>query len=173
MPLIGIAQISVLGEFLFHLFSCYYRLMDIRERFLKHVNKTTRCWFWTGAINDKGYGWVSRSKKLGPPRAHRLSYELFVGRIPKGRWVLHKCDVPLCVRPNHLFIGTPKDNTQDMLRKGRAVRGEKASWSKIKEDDVRAIRASTESQRTLAKRYGMGQQSISLIKRRINWKHVV
>lgn len=87
--------------------------------------------------------------------------------------VLHRCDVRGCVNPKHLFLGTAKDNTSDMLRRNRAIRGEKASWSKITEEDVRAIRVSKDSQRVLAKRYKIGQQSISLIKRRINWKHVL
>ena len=146
--------------------------MDIRERFLKSVNKTKTCWLWTGALNTKGYGWISRTRKLGPTRAHRLSYEMYVGHIPKGKLVLHRCDVKECVNPAHLFVGTPADNTNDMIRKARQVKGEKASWSKITVRDVKAIRASKEDQETLAARYGLCQQSISLIKRRINWSHV-
>lgn len=145
---------------------------DTLTRFLSHVNKTPTCWLWTGAVNDKGYGWVSRTRALGPTRAHRLSWELHEGNIPKGKCVLHKCDVPLCVNPGHLFIGTKKDNTQDMLRKNRAPKGEICSWSKLTEKEVKEILRSIESQRTLAKRYGVIQQTISSIKRRIIWKHV-
>jgi hypothetical protein len=136
------------------------------------VNQTATCWLWTGAVNDKGYGWVSRTRALGPTRAHRFSWEIHRGQIPKGKCVLHKCDVPLCVNPDHLFLGTRKDNTRDMMRKGRCINGERASWSKLTEKEVREILKSKDSQRTLARRYGVIQQTISSIKRRINWKHV-
>jgi len=101
-----------------------------------------------------------------------MSYEIHVGKIPKGKYVLHHCDKPLCVNPTHLFIGNQLDNVADMMGKGRNIKGEKCPWSKVTEDDVRAIRISGEDQDTLATRYGLCQQSISLIVRRINWKHV-
>ena len=146
--------------------------MDTLTRFMGKVNQTATCWLWTGAVNDKGYGWVSRTRALGPTRAHRFSWEIHRGQIPKGKCVLHKCDVPLCVNPDHLFLGTRKDNTRDMMRKGRCINGERASWSKLTEKEVREILKSKDSQRTLARRYGVIQQTISSIKRRINWKHV-
>jgi len=82
--------------------------------FLERVAKTETCWYWTGHLNSKGYGIFK--KKL----AHRASYKLFVGPIPPDMLVCHTCDTPDCVNPEHLFLGTFKDNTRDMINKGRA-----------------------------------------------------
>lgn len=152
--------------------------MDTQKRFLKYVDQTPSiehppgCWIWIGAKRHNGYGWFNLGRKIGPRRAHRIAYEWWVGKIPKGQLVLHFCDNRACVNPSHLFVGDAHDNTKDMLKKGRETRGEKASWSKITEKDVKAIRASRKSQDELASQYGLCQQSISLIQRRINWKHV-
>lgn len=146
--------------------------MDTLNRFLKHVRKTDTCWLWTSGLNEHGYGWVSRTRKLGPTRAHRMSYELHVGPIPKGMFVLHHCDNPPCVNPDHLYLGTQLDNVEDMRKRQRFAKGESASWSKVTEQDVRDMRASSDSQDVLAARYGLCQQSVSLIIRRVNWKHV-
>jgi hypothetical protein len=88
-------------------------------RFWAKVDKTTDCWLWTGGKHRQGYGQISIARKMA--LAHRVSYELEVGPIPPGMSVLHKCDVPGCVRPDHLFTGTQKDNMADCARKGRTV----------------------------------------------------
>ena len=93
------------------------------ERFWSHVTRTLDgCWLWMAAKAHKGYGAV------GIPggkttKAHRVSYELQFGPIPDGACVLHRCDVPACGRPTHLFLGSKADNNADMRSKGRAVRG--------------------------------------------------
>lgn len=85
--------------------------------FWEHVNKTESCWLWTGPRTGTGYGVFSIA---GQRRmTHRWSYEWAHGQIPDGHGVLHKCDVPLCVNPAHLFTGTQADNMRDMLQKGR------------------------------------------------------
>ena len=147
--------------------------MSIHERFLKYTNKTDGCWLWTAGINHAGYGRMSRTRKLGPALAHRISYELHVGKIPKNRCVLHICDVPRCVNPKHLYLGTRIDNAKDRVDRGRATKGEKCSWALVTEKDVRAIRASKEMQVTLAARYGVSTTCIRHIIRRLNWKHVI
>ena len=88
------------------------------DRFLDRVQKQeSGCWVWTGANNGLGYGVM----RLGLKQvyAHRFSYEQFVSPIPDGLCICHKCDNPRCVNPDHLFLGTQKDNMQDCSRKGR------------------------------------------------------
>ncbi len=133
------------------------------------------CWLWT-ASTSKGYGQLSRGTGLSPYKAHRLSWELHRGPIPEGMDMLHKCDTPSCVNPDHLFVGTAKDNVDDMDSKGRRVNAQPkgvAHWqSKLTDDEVRAIRAATESQRAIGRQFGVHQTLVSLIKLRKIWKHV-
>lgn len=92
----------------------------IKDRFWSKVNKTDTCWLWTARTNNWGYGAIcAGGMNNGWLRAHRVAWELTNGPIPKGAYVLHKCDVPACVNPDHLWLGSLKDNTQDMMRKGR------------------------------------------------------
>jgi hypothetical protein len=96
----------------------YGRLMDEMERrFWDRVGLDDGCWPWLGKPNVQGYGQLrGRGTML---TAHRLSWELHHGPIPQGKWICHHCDNHICVRPDHLFLGTPKDNTHDMIRKDR------------------------------------------------------
>ncbi len=90
----------------------------LEERFWSKVDKSGECWIWTGATRTSGYGAFA----VPPGRvrdAHRMSFELSGGEIPAGAFVCHHCDTPRCVRPGHLFIGTPADNTHDMVSKQR------------------------------------------------------
>ncbi len=94
------------------------------ERFWGKIRKTRGCWIWIGSTNPNGYGQL-RVTKRKLVLAHRFSYELHKGRIPKRRFVLHKCDNPPCVKPTHLKLGNNSDNMKDASRKGRltGVRG--------------------------------------------------
>lgn len=111
-------------------------------------------------------------------RAHRVAWRLVNGPIPEGMWVLHHCDNPSCVNPKHLFLGTPKDNAQDMIKKGRQGdnRGENAGGAKLTAEDVRAIRREYArggvTQRALARRYGVSKGSIWYIVNYGTWKHL-
>lgn len=94
------------------------RYGTLAERFWEKVEKTDGCWLWTASLTNKGYG-EFRLNEPSPILAHRVAYELAHGPIPPGLFVCHHCDNPPCVRPDHLFLGTQKDNAQDMVRKGR------------------------------------------------------
>src|SRR3990167_10016094 len=110
--------------------------------------------------------------------AHRLSYQLLVGDIPVGKCVLHKCDVPRCVRPLHLFLGTIADNNRDMVAKGRLSdrRGINGPRAILNEQQVIAIRKSYRPWkvpiRVLAERFGVSASAISSILTRRSWKHI-
>lgn len=95
----------------------------VGRRFWAKVEKGPGCWLWTGAKNSRGYGQTASGLKGKSKLAHRASYEHFYGPIPDGLYVLHRCDVPHCVNPQHLFVGTAADNMQDAVRKGRALVG--------------------------------------------------
>jgi hypothetical protein len=96
-----------------------YTRIPPADRFWKFVNKTNDCWLWTGNLYPVGYGCfsVSPGKSIG---AHRCSWQLANGPIPDGLYILHRCDVRACVRPDHLFLGTQADNVHDTESKGRA-----------------------------------------------------
>lgn len=89
-------------------------------RFMAHVSPepNSGCWLWTAAISTNGYGLLSttRSRQV---RAHRFAYESMHGPIPDGLYICHRCDTPSCVNPDHLFLGTPRDNLNDAKSKGR------------------------------------------------------
>ena len=137
----------------------------------KFIEKSrSDCWLWTASTLPSEYGQFGVDGKV--KKAHRVSWELHKGPIPEGLCVCHKCDVPSCVNPNHLFLGTNAENSRDMAKKGRAPRGERSGHAKVTEDQVRAIRADTRLQREIAPDYGLSQATISQIKLRSRWAHV-
>lgn len=121
------------------------------------VNKITGCWEWIGVPGNHGYGQISR--KL----AHRHSYEIHKGEIPNGLFVCHICDNRICVNPDHLFLGSCKDNAQDASQKGRTAHGEKSPFAKLRTVDVISIRESNLSLEELANSYNVSVVTIKRI----------
>lgn len=133
------------------------------------------CWVWIAAQDKDMYGKFRVDGK--DIRAHQYSWQLFSGRpVPPGIQVCHKCDHPYCVNPNHLFLGTTKDNTQDRHEKCRDARGEKIGSSKMNEEKVKEIRelyvTGNYTQDQLSNLYGVVQSVISSIVLEKTWKHV-
>lgn len=149
----------------------------VEERFWSKVNKSslaTACWLWIASTDSNGYGVSHNSLKV--VKAHRHSWELHNGPIPKGMCVLHHCDNPPCIRPDHLFLGTHADNALDKVKKGRqrALKGEQCSWAKLKRSQVIEIRQLLReglSQAKIAKFFKVSQTAISSIKSGRFWKH--
>lgn len=89
-------------------------------RFWKRVAKSeSGCWMWKGSVDGGGYGTISTCRGYAPAKAHRVSWEMRNGLIPQGMDICHRCDTPGCVNPEHLFLGSRKDNVHDCIRKGR------------------------------------------------------
>ncbi len=146
----------------------------LRERFERKfvACPMSGCWLWQGAEMKNGYGKIHlggqyrRTKEL----AHRAAYELFVGTIPAGLLVLHRCDVPSCVNPAHLFLGTHDDNMLDMSIKGRGTTGERCNFAKLTRTQVSAIRGSTQDSRALAEQFAVSESQINRIVKRSSWR---
>jgi hypothetical protein len=150
---------------------------SLKERFESKVHKTSYCWMWTGAKSSTGYGSIGSGRRRDPVlHAHRVSWAMYRGAIPKGMYVLHCCDNRLCVNPEHLFLGTHATNMKDMREKGRQSRGASRPLAKLTEKQVQEIRQRYNqggcTQREMAIEYGMGQAEISDIITRKKWKHV-
>lgn len=142
----------------------------IEEKFWSKVLKTPSCWLWKGCLVRGGYGGLSIGKPQRPYRAHRISWVIHYGPVPDGLFVLHHCDIRNCVRPDHLFLGTKRDNTLDMMRKGRGVFGarpgnhnaQKLDGSQVKEIGV-LYSTGLYSQDRLGIMFGISQSTISKI----------
>lgn len=147
-----------------------YCSVPIIERFWEKVDKKgeDECWEWLASKNHASGTMFAWDNKYWT--AHKISYKLFIGEIPKGLCILHRCDNPLCVNPKHLFLGTHQDNMNDMAIKGRAY-GTRLKKQNIKE--IFRLHALGEPQHKIGKLFGVCQQYISKILRKKVWKHVV
>lgn len=132
------------------------------------------CWLWIGSVRNEQipYGRIMVNGKS--VQATRFSYERFVGEVPQNMFVCHRCDNSICVNPHHLFLGTPKDNMDDMAEKGRKYRQKGTiHWnSKLSEEDVIAIRNSESKSVVLAKQYGVSDRQIAKIRLGQRWIHI-
>jgi hypothetical protein len=162
---------------------------SIEDRFWAKVQKTDGCWLWTASLRNKGYGafaYTTKDGRLVQDRAHRFSWRLHHGAIPDGLCVLHRCDVPACVNPDHLFLGTKAENNADMAAKGRHVsggthspgryrRGTEHHNAKLTAGDVRAIRAERSggaSFGALSRKWNLASGYVHRLVHRKAWGHV-
>jgi len=146
---------------------CYeHKTTPLADRFWPKVRKTETCWLWIGGKTKAGYGMTYMNGRL--ILAHRASWILVKGIDPGEMQVLHHCDVPNCVNPEHLFLGNAKDNLAEMARKKRGT-------ATFTADQVREIRKAAQdgvSQRILARRWGVTQAAIWCVLHRWTYAHV-
>jgi hypothetical protein len=153
-------------------FSLQKRIPQFWAR-VKVTANSDRCWEWTGYCLKSGHGVTSRKAEV--MLAHRFAWFITHGEVPSGLHVLHSCDNPPCVNPNHLFLGTHQDNVADMVSKGRQQRGERCHLSKYTEDVVRLLKERLRSGWTVRKCsevMGIPYNTVGAINRGYSWKHV-
>lgn len=142
---------------------------SLAERFWLKVVKTDGCWFWTGSQDKHGYGRITRGRRGdGRLKAHRAAWELVNGPFDYNLEVLHRCDNPPCVRPDHLELGTHAKNMRDAAIRGRIA-------SKLTPSDVRQIRkllANGDGPAVIGRRFGVRDTTIHWIKQGLHWSHV-
>lgn len=148
----------------------------VEQRLIAHSAPAENgCVLWLAYRNAGGYGRTSANGRL--MLAHRAAYELRHGPIPAGLDACHRCDTPACINPDHLFLGTDRENVRDREKKGRGHdrRGRHNGQSKLTEGQVRLIRSAGRSCREvdLAERFGVGPTTIGKIRRGESWGHVV
>lgn len=156
----------------------------LRERFERSYRKnaTTGCWLWTGQRNDEGYGRIAvKGQKM--QLAHRIAWMLYKGPIPRESrhrnglaHILHHCDNPRCVNPDHLYAGDDQANTHDKIARGRYRRGQiegsKVGTAKLTEEQVALIKQSPERGTVLARQFVVSKTVIYLIRNGTRWRHV-
>lgn len=151
---------------------------SILQRFLDkvHPEPNSGCWLWTGSAHSFGYGFFHMEGKT--QRAHRVSFQLHCGPIESGMCVLHECDNPYCVNPDHLRLGTQADNVHDCVKKGRAsypLSGPAPRCLKLTAEKVREIRQKRNDGATtkqLAVAYNVDRSMIRRICKGVVWKNV-
>jgi HNH endonuclease len=146
--------------------------MDIAAFEQKYIPEPmSGCFLWTGAQHRQGYGSISVRGKT--QLAHRISWQFYCGEIPDGIKVLHKCDNPPCVNPDHLFLGTQSDNMSDCGKKGRAnKKGENNGRSILTRADAVAIRCAPQTYGVrvkLARRFGVTVSAVAQIRSKRTW----
>ena len=150
----------------------------VARRFISKVDigEPNACWLWTACVGSTGYGHIGIAGKT--VTAHRVAWTLWRGPIPGGLLVLHSCDVPLCMNPRHLWLGTDADNSADMVAKGRqsAARGEECHLAKLTADEVLEIyqryHAGGVTLKELGDEYGVTFANVGYITRGEHWRHI-
>lgn len=145
----------------------------VLESFWSQVDRSGDCWIWQGAIHSRDWQYGSLSV-LGRGKrflAHRFIWMVLHGPIPEGLYVCHACDNPKCVNPEHLWLGSPRENTRDMVRKGRDGWERKLTAEKVRE--IRLRHSEGETGASLARRFGIAECTVGRVIRRKAWAHVV
>lgn len=150
--------------------------IDTFVELFHHLSRNSKgCVLWSRALSRDGYGnyKITNQREI----AHRLSYKVFKGSIPIGDCVLHRCDNPACINPDHLFLGTRDINNKDRMMKGRSALGEQSGRAKLTEKQVQQIYALYHTRKyttiQLGKRFGVSTHQISMIGLKQTWRHLL
>lgn len=155
-------------------------MKTLEQRFWEKVNKTETCWIWTASKDAAGYGFFRVESSSSMRKAHRVAWELTFGSIPyrrefHGTVVMHTCDMPSCVRPSHLTLGTQKENMNSASVKGRIAHAERSGNHKLTSQEVRDIRRLRRDlgvpHAVIGLAYGVNASVVSLLVRRKIWSH--
>jgi len=153
----------------------FQKLEKIKINYEKYVIKKDGCWLWNGVVDKDGYGQLPCGyHKQG--KAHRISWLLHKGEIPNGMLICHSCDNPPCTNPDHLFLGTIKENNEDSRKKGRLALGVKNRNSKLDEKSVIEIRNLLKigiKSKRIAQDFGVSPSQICAINKGKSWKHIL
>lgn len=158
------------------------KLERLKKSFEKHVIRQDGCWGWKGPIDHGGYPVMSCRRAIGSDRGHKASWIIHHGLIPKRMHVCHSCDNPICTNPDHLWIGTFKENNDDKIAKGRGryapppiKKGSENASSRLNEDQVAEIKKllnEGHSSYGIGKEFGVSKTTILRIKTGVNWSHI-
>ena len=154
----------------------------LKKSFEKHVIRQNGCWGWKGSIARGGYPVMSCRPEIGPDRGHRASWVIHNGKIPEGLFVCHHCDNPICTNPEHLWLGTQKENNDDKIAKCREnnippphKKGIENGASKLTEEQVIEIKKLLKEGKStyfIGPFFGVSKTTILRIKKGTHWKHV-
>lgn len=150
----------------------------IIERYERNINRTATCWEWTKSLSNNGYAQIRVGRPGNGPvwLVHRWAYQHFVGPIPEGMMVLHRCDNRKCSNPEHLYVGTQADNMRDRSERHPNARGYKRPFVprkyKLTDDQVRAIRIDVRPNHIVAVAFNVSENHVSNIRHRLRKQHV-
>jgi hypothetical protein len=150
-----------------------HKSISLQEKLNAHIDRSGECWVWTAGRTALGYGQLWFDGRMW--YAHRCMWIVTYGPIPAGMEIAHACDNPPCLRPDHLFLASHRENLADAVRKGRVERGNRHHAAKLTEEDIPAIRALIRDGRTrreVASRYGVSRWTIGEVVHGRAWKHV-
>ncbi len=151
-------------------------MRPLKDRFYEKIEKQNNgCWYWKGGQDKRGYGNIWLNGK--PEGVHRASYLIHKGEVPKGLCVCHSCDTPKCVNPDHLFLGTSKENRADMFKKGRQniPFGDNHAYAKLTAWDIPIIRDTYKAgflMREIGGYFGVNKNTVRDVIRGFTWAHV-
>lgn len=146
----------------------------LKELFWKKVDTSDSCWVWTAStLKSNGRGQFPTARRYGfSTSPYRFSWQLHHGAIPSGRLICHRCDNPLCVRPEHLFLGTQLDNMEDARKKGRTAQGERNPRSTCNEEMIQEIRNFPGTHQEAADHFKVPKRRVISYRRGESWKHL-